>query len=288
MIVMMKSLRVMMSWWLTAVFLAALAVTGCHSGGGTTPETTPTNPNNPTNPAPIPPIPSPIPSVGLPTGAPVVGVSKQLTIQGNLVGDASAGLAGNPPNTIGSTVTVPLTAPVSMVMIDETGAVAASQTVTAADGNFTLIVPSGHSYLILFRNPTTGNTIAPLIVDKVSGRVGFFLPNDSPDVINLGNMALDSQQGKGWCFVDPNLDRPNTAFPVAQIAWTAVSNIPTDAPASPLFGAAAFTQQMLLFEEFGPEPMPTAAAVGFTPLPQPPNAQSGPAAGDLERFLTQT
>ena len=273
----MKSLRVMKSWWLTAVLLAALALAGCGGGGG---DGTPTPTSDTTG------EPLAGPSVGEPVSTPVVGVSAPLAIQGNLVGDAAAALTGNPPGTIGNTTTVPITAPLSVVMVDETANVAASATVTAANGNFILVVPSGHSYLVLFRDATTGNTVAPLIVDKPSGRVGFFLQNGSANV-NLGNVAVDTQQGKAWCFADPNLARPNTAFPVAQIAWTAVANIPTDAPASPLFGATAFSQQMLLFEEFGPEPMPAGAAIGFTPLPQPPNPQSGPAATDLEAFLAQ-
>jgi hypothetical protein len=285
MIMQMKSLRVMMSGLLTAVFLAALALTGCHSGGdsGVAAPGTPETPPIPTNPGePLAP-----PTVGVPTGTPVTGVSAPITIQGNVVGDASAALTGNPPNTIGNTTTVPLTAPVSVALVDETAAVAATQTVTATNGTFTISVPSGHSYMVLIRNPVTNNTIAPLIVDKPSGRVGFFLQNGSPDV-NLGSIAIDTTQGKAWCFVDPNLDRPNTAFPITQIAWTAVSNIPTDAPASPFYGATAFSQQMLLFEEFGPEPMPATAAVGFTALPQPPSTISGPAAGELEAFLAQT
>jgi hypothetical protein len=43
--------------------------------------------------------------------------------------------------------------------------------------------------------------------------------------------------------------------------------------ASPLFGAGAFDQQMIRFEEFGPEPMPTSAATRPThdaPWPREP------------------
>ncbi|MBI5446276.1 MAG: multicopper oxidase domain-containing protein [Deltaproteobacteria bacterium] len=63
--------------------------------------------------------------------------------------------------------------------------------------------------------------------------------------------------------------------------------VPTGGPPSPLFGAQSFTQQLLLFEEFGTEPMPAAAAPGFTPLPQPLSPQSGPNPDELEAFLAQ-
>jgi FtsP/CotA-like multicopper oxidase with cupredoxin domain len=174
----------------------------------------------------------------------------------------------------------------SVAMVDETANVAANTTVTAANGNFILVVPSNHSYMLLFRDAATGKTIAPLIVDKLSGRVGFSLPNGSADV-DLSNISINSQLGKAWCWVDPTLARPTASFPLTLIAWTAVSNIPTDAPASPLFGATAFSQQMLLFEEFGPEAMPAVVTPGFTPLPQPVNSASGPDPTLLGSFLAQ-
>jgi FtsP/CotA-like multicopper oxidase with cupredoxin domain len=66
-----------------------------------------------------------------------------------------------------------------------------------------------------------------------------------------------------------------------------VSNIPTGGSPSPLFGAANFSQQMLRFEEFGPEPMPSEAAADWSSLPQPQSAQSGPLHTELETFLAQ-
>ena len=35
-------------------------------------------------------------------------------------------------------------------------------------------------------------------------------------------------------------------------------DIPTGAPRSPTFGAAPFTEPMLMFEEFGTKPLPTS------------------------------
>ncbi|MEN9786910.1 MAG: hypothetical protein RLZZ299_2174 [Pseudomonadota bacterium] len=74
-------------------------------------------------------------------------------------------------------------------------------------------------------------------------------------------------------------------------------DIPTGGPPSPMFGAGPFEQRMLLFEEFGPQPLgetPTDS-VGF-PLPSlgPSPAQdpddlyaSGPNGQDLEDFLAE-
>lgn len=74
-------------------------------------------------------------------------------------------------------------------------------------------------------------------------------------------------------------------------------DIPTGAPPSPLYGAQPFTQQMLLFEEFGRDPLPGAPAAPL-PFPQPvvgpaPEndpaaiAASGPSGTALEAFLAQ-
>ncbi|RPJ08145.1 MAG: hypothetical protein EHM36_05845, partial [Deltaproteobacteria bacterium] len=53
-------------------------------------------------------------------------------------------------------------------------------------------------------------------------------------------------------FEDPG---GNNAVPVAQ---QTSANVPTNGRPSPLFGAQSFTQQMLLFEEFGTEPLANA------------------------------
>ncbi len=69
-----------------------------------------------------------------------------------------------------------------------------------------------------------------------------------------------------------------------------ISNIPTGSPfgATPLFGANAFEQQMVRFEEFGElDDMPTEAAAGWTPPPQPQDFQNGPVPAELEEFLAQ-
>ncbi|WP_408004441.1 multicopper oxidase domain-containing protein [Pseudomonas schmalbachii] len=74
--------------------------------------------------------------------------------------------------------------------------------------------------------------------------------------------------------------------------------IPTNGKPSPLFGAQPFTQQLLLFEEFGPEPFepnPNPYPGGF-PVPKPGPApeqdpivaRSSPAAAEIDAFLAQS
>ena len=102
-------------------------------------------------------------------------------------------------------------------------------------------------------------------------------------------MTIDSQLGKAWCWTDPTPGPDHRRLPAWMlIAWTGTSDVPTEAPASPLFGATPFTQQLLLFEEFGPETMPTGSSrdldrASSTLL----NAQNGPDPADLEAFLAQ-
>ncbi|MBE0604965.1 MAG: copper oxidase, partial [Deltaproteobacteria bacterium] len=64
-------------------------------------------------------------------------------------------------------------------------------------------------------------------------------------------------------------------------------NIPTNSLPSPLFGAQSYTQQMLLFEEFGPEVLDPGAPAPANPFPAPVNHQSGPPPAALEAFLAQ-
>ncbi len=75
-------------------------------------------------------------------------------------------------------------------------------------------------------------------------------------------------------------------------------NYPTNGKPSPLYGAQPFTQQLLLFEEFGPEKLdPTTpaallpfppAAIGPAPAQDPNNiARSAPPGSALDAFLRQ-
>ncbi|WP_085688997.1 MULTISPECIES: multicopper oxidase domain-containing protein [unclassified Pseudomonas] len=86
----------------------------------------------------------------------------------------------------------------------------------------------------------------------------------------------------------------NILPPAAQTSF----NYPTNGKPSPLFGALPFTQQLVLFEEFGPEKLdPTTpaaplsfppAAIGPAPAQDPNNvARSAPPGTALDAFLRQ-
>ena len=64
-------------------------------------------------------------------------------------------------------------------------------------------------------------------------------------------------------------------------------DVPTGASPSPLFGALPFSQEMMLFEEFGTSPMPTADCVGCNLLPPAQSCTSGPDGTALDNFLKQ-
>lgn len=108
---------------------------------------------------------------------------------------------------------------------------------------------------------------------------------------NTGSFEL-SNSGTG------NRETPLTDNVLPPLQQT-LFNYPTNGKVSPLFGAQPFTQQMLLFEEFGPEHLDPAAAAAQVPFPQPslggapaqePGivARSGPSGEDLDAFLQQT
>ncbi|MEJ8835386.1 multicopper oxidase domain-containing protein [Ramlibacter sp. AN1133] len=75
------------------------------------------------------------------------------------------------------------------------------------------------------------------------------------------------------------------------------TNYPTNGLPSPLFGAKPFTQQMLMFEEFGPEPLDPNTPAGTLPFPRPKAgpepmqsagvAQSAPDTTEMDAFLAQ-
>ncbi len=66
-------------------------------------------------------------------------------------------------------------------------------------------------------------------------------------------------------------------------------DVPTGAGSSPLFGAAPFTQKMLMFEEFGPQPLPTSASAHSLPEPGGCEGPLNPStySADLDKFLSE-
>ena len=84
----------------------------------------------------------------------------------------------------------------------------------------------------------------------------------------------------------------NAVTPLDRDPWD--FNVPSNGAPSPLFGAEPFSQQMLRFEEFGPDPLRRARKggwrqqpEGWLPLPAGSNAASTPDGLELEGFLGQ-
>ncbi|MEQ1820338.1 MAG: hypothetical protein ABL871_17185, partial [Terricaulis sp.] len=65
-------------------------------------------------------------------------------------------------------------------------------------------------------------------------------------------------------------------------------DIPTGGTRSPTFGAQPFTTPLLLFEEFGTQPLPTAVnCANCAPLPAATSCTTGPNGQQLDTFLRQ-
>ena len=81
----------------------------------------------------------------------------------------------------------------------------------------------------------------------------------------------------------------NNVLPPEQQRDDGIFNIPTNGTPSPLFGAKAFSQKMLRFEEFGTERLKfkKRRPRRWRSLPAPKDAQSAPKSRKLDRFLKQ-
>ncbi|MEQ1634813.1 MAG: copper oxidase, partial [Planctomycetota bacterium] len=64
-------------------------------------------------------------------------------------------------------------------------------------------------------------------------------------------------------------------------------DIPSGGYPSPMFGAQPFTQKILMFEEFGCQPIPSTYTEGAVPFPAVANPQSMPDGADIENYLSQ-
>ncbi|MGE5808154.1 MAG: hypothetical protein ACM32I_03415, partial [Nitrospirota bacterium] len=220
---MKRLIAVRSRWLLTALLLVALSFAGCSNSPiegpagsqgpagdpGTTGATGATGPQGVAGPV------GPANSGTTPIAAPTVARTS-IAVQGNLIGDAAAALTGASLPGVTPVVTpppVPITAPVTVEAVDTTGKVVSTQVLSPGDGNFILTVPTGKSYMVLFKDFMTGKTISPLIVDTNTGRVAFNVPDGSADV-DLGSVTIDSQLGKAWCGTNPTLAPTTAAFPL--------------------------------------------------------------------------
>ena len=108
---------------------------------------------------------------------------------------------------------------------------------------------------------------------------------EGPEEANHGSFE-GGITGTGEDAADNNTVPPEDQFDKLSYG---VFNVPSSGPASPLFGAEKFTQKMLRFEEFGPDPLKLRGRrpKNWQKLPSPVNAQSGPNGEELENFLSQ-
>jgi FtsP/CotA-like multicopper oxidase with cupredoxin domain len=120
------------------------------------------------------------------------------------------------------------------------------------------------------------NDPAAAVDSDGDGRPDDFLPNATPEQIAASPLTVDNDDDN-----DGLLDVDDAA------PLLGISDIPSGGTPTPTFGALPFEQMMIRFEEFGTDPMPTAAAAGWTALPQPQDDESGPAGPALDAFLGQ-
>lgn len=119
------------------------------------------------------------------------------------------------------------------------------------------------------------------LVDPVFGD----LPDDLPDA-NLGAFESPFSRPVGSA---EDANENNVLLEEFQ-RDDGIFNVPTNGPPSPLYGALPFTQQLLRFEEFGPDPVgpnQPQPDSDWMPLPAPVSAQVSPDGEMLEEFLAQ-
>jgi len=117
--------------------------------------------------------------------------------------------------------------------------------------------------------------------------------------MNNHHINKNYRRGVGNRDTDPvtNKHRSN-AFTFNTIAATAIlvlagvntanaaTNVPTDLPASPLFGATDFAQQLLRFEEFAVVPLPAPGTTTAKTFPAPITCDGRPDPAAMDSFLT--
>lgn len=108
---------------------------------------------------------------------------------------------------------------------------------------------------------------------------------DIPEDIAPANEGA-FEGGESGTHHDPNIDNVISADEQQD---NLRFNVPTNGAPSPLFGAEAFSQPMLRFEEFGTHALADANLneKDALPLPAPGNAQSTPNSAKLDQFLAQ-
>jgi FtsP/CotA-like multicopper oxidase with cupredoxin domain len=133
-------------------------------------------------------------------------------------------------------------------------------------------------------NPGTDKFVshAPNDPSKFTGPTIGDLPEDLPDA-NLGSF----EGGATGTSSDAGI---NNVLPEDFLRDDGRFNVPSNGPPSPMFGAQPFSQQMLRFEEFGPEKFNVHRndrPKGWSPMPAPIAPQAAPDSAALDGFLQQ-
>jgi len=121
--------------------------------------------------------------------------------------------------------------------------------------------------------------VASVVLVGVPVSVAFFGSNDPLANLPPANEGA-FEGGPTGTEADPGRDN---AIPESR---RTSAKVPSNGRPSPLFGAQAFTQRLLLFEEFGLDPTPIAYLAG-DPLPAALSDQDGPDGTALDAFLAQ-
>ncbi len=131
------------------------------------------------------------------------GNAETIVVQGNLVGFTAAALDRVQDAAAGDAVAV---------MVDESRRQTASQTLSATTGPFSITVPTGHDYVMVFREGSSNGRTLAILTPDASGRTTITLATGSGD-IDLGDIELDAKTGKARTLSEVQLAHPAAEFP---------------------------------------------------------------------------
>ncbi|MEE9338516.1 MAG: multicopper oxidase domain-containing protein, partial [Methylococcaceae bacterium] len=126
----------------------------------------------------------------------------------------------------------------------------------------------------------------------------FFIPQDDPSRLGdwvPGDLPENLPEANEGAFVGGITESGEDAtegnvLPLANQREDGIFNVPTNGAPSPLYGATAFSQQMLRFEEFGTKKLrlkKRRRPGSWKDLPVASDAQSSPKSKAIDKFLSQ-
>jgi FtsP/CotA-like multicopper oxidase with cupredoxin domain len=133
-------------------------------------------------------------------------------VQGNVTGQTAPATPAGARVALQVAPLAALAGDTAVLMVDETGQVAASQVVTPTNGRFSLSVPEGHDYVMIFRQGSdTGRNLGILTPDA-TGLTTISLPAGAAG-LDLGDIELDPKTGKARCLVPKEVVHAEAEFP---------------------------------------------------------------------------